>query len=95
DFLLIDRNSFEIRERHNRGGFYGFGGDFSFQTRRNLLIACEWGHPRLFRGGFTRSDIENVSGTFGSQLHVWQISPSILQESIELGAFDGCLTTTV
>ncbi|KAK6012608.1 hypothetical protein OSTOST_22219, partial [Ostertagia ostertagi] len=59
DFLLIDRHSFEIRERHNRGGFYGFGGDFSFQTRRNLLIACEWGHPRLFRGGFTRSDIEN------------------------------------
>ncbi|WKY08700.1 hypothetical protein Q1695_007879 [Nippostrongylus brasiliensis] len=95
DFLLIDRNSFEIRERHNRGAFYGFGGDFSFQTRRNLLIACEWGHPRLFRNGFTRSDIENVSESFGSQLHVWQISPGELKESIELGPFDGCLTTTV
>ncbi|EPB67274.1 selenium binding protein [Ancylostoma ceylanicum] len=59
DFLLIDRNSFEIRERHNRTGFTGFGGDFSFQTRRNLLIASEWGHPRLFRNGFTRSEIEN------------------------------------
>lgn len=95
DFLLIDRNSFEIRERHNRGGFYGFGGDFSFQTRRNLLIACEWGHPRLFRGGFTRSEIENVSESFGSRLHVWQISPGVLKESIDLGPFDGCLTTTV
>uniref|UniRef100_A0A7I4YRT0 Selenium-binding protein n=1 Tax=Haemonchus contortus TaxID=6289 RepID=A0A7I4YRT0_HAECO len=95
DFLLIDRDSFEIRERHNRSGFCGFGGDFSFQTRRNLLIACEWGHPRLFRSGFTLSDIENVSESFGSQLHVWQISPGILKESIELGPFEGCLTTTV
>ncbi|KAK6750660.1 hypothetical protein RB195_002559 [Necator americanus] len=95
DFLLIDRNSFEIRERHNRTGFTGFGGDFSFQTRRNLLIASEWGHPRLFRDGFTRSEIENVSESFGSQLHVWQISPGILKESIDLGPFDGCLITTV
>ncbi|CAJ0603342.1 unnamed protein product [Cylicocyclus nassatus] len=95
DFLLIDRNSFEIRERHNRTGFAGFGGDFSFQTRRNLLIASEWGHPRLFRNGFTRSEIENVSESFGCQLHVWQISPGILKESIDLGAYDGCLTTTI
>ncbi|VDK58938.1 unnamed protein product [Cylicostephanus goldi] len=28
-------------------------------------------------------------------LHVWQISPGILKESIDLGAYDGCLTTTV
>nr|CDJ98113.1 selenium-binding protein, putative [Haemonchus contortus] len=36
-----------------------------------------------------------VSESFGSQLHVWQISPGILKESIELGPFEGCLTTTV
>ncbi|EYC28677.1 hypothetical protein Y032_0007g3352 [Ancylostoma ceylanicum] len=39
--------------------------------------------------------ISSVSESFGSQLHVWQISPGILKESIELGPFDGCLTTTV
>lgn len=36
-----------------------------------------------------------MSESFGSQLHVWQISPGVLKESIDLGSFDGCLTTTV
>ncbi|EYC28681.1 hypothetical protein Y032_0007g3354 [Ancylostoma ceylanicum] len=76
DFLLIDRNSFEIRERHNRTGFTGFGGDFSFQTRRNLLIASEWGHPRLFRNGFTRSEIENeVNFNIAGSVRHQSISP--------------------
>ncbi|CAD6186619.1 unnamed protein product [Caenorhabditis auriculariae] len=94
DFVLLDRHTWEVRKK-NDSEFSSFGGDFALQPRHNLLISCEWGHPRLFRNGFTNSDLENVSESLGNQLHVWQISPPKLKQTIELHPFDGCLTSTV
>ncbi|PIC25696.1 hypothetical protein B9Z55_018530 [Caenorhabditis nigoni] len=92
DFVLIDRKTWEIRKKSDPT-FSSFGGDFSLQPRHNLLISSEWGHPRLFRDGFQPSELENES--FGSCLHVWQISPPKLLQSISLDSFDGSLVISV
>ncbi|CAP26959.2 Protein CBG06685 [Caenorhabditis briggsae] len=94
DFVLIDRKTWEIRKKSDPT-FSSFGGDFSLQPRHNLLISSEWGHPRLFRDGFQPSELENVSESFGSCLHVWQISPPKLLQSIGLDSFDGSLVISV
>ncbi|CAJ0576996.1 unnamed protein product, partial [Mesorhabditis spiculigera] len=56
DFLLIDRKNFTIRERVNKEDFAQFGGEFALQTRHNVLISCEWGHPRQFQSGLMLSE---------------------------------------
>uniref|UniRef100_A0A1I7T6T7 Methanethiol oxidase n=1 Tax=Caenorhabditis tropicalis TaxID=1561998 RepID=A0A1I7T6T7_9PELO len=94
DFLLIDRRTWEIRKKSEPTSS-AFGGDFSLQPRHNLLISSEWGHPRLLREGLSPSELENVSESFGSRLHVWQISPPKLLQSIDLDSSDGSLVVAV
>ncbi|RCN49925.1 hypothetical protein ANCCAN_03961 [Ancylostoma caninum] len=53
----------------------------------------KWSADKVFQ--VQSIQVVSVSESFGSHLHVWQISPGILKESIDLGPFDGCLTTTV
>ncbi|CAI2354761.1 unnamed protein product [Caenorhabditis sp. 36 PRJEB53466] len=94
DFVLIDRKSWDVRQK-SEPTFANFGGDFCLQPRHNLLISSEWGHPRLFRDGFSPSELENVSESFGSSLHVWQISPPKLLQSISLDPYSASLVTAV
>ncbi|PAV61896.1 hypothetical protein WR25_22818 [Diploscapter pachys] len=95
EFVILDRNSWMLRNQPTEEEFTCFGGDFSLQTRRNILISGEWGHPTSIRSGFTISDLENVSASFGNRIHIWQISPSKLKQTIELDPAEGCLLTTV
>ncbi|PAV75370.1 hypothetical protein WR25_14851 isoform B [Diploscapter pachys] len=95
EFVILDRNSWMLRNQPTEEEFTCFGGDFSLQTRRNILISGEWGHPKSIRSGFTISDLENVSASFGNRIHIWQISPSKLKQTIELDPAEGCLLTAV
>uniref|UniRef100_A0A8R1I5S0 Selenium-binding protein n=1 Tax=Caenorhabditis japonica TaxID=281687 RepID=A0A8R1I5S0_CAEJA len=94
DFVLIDRRTWDLRQK-SEPTFTNFGGDFCLQPRHNLLISSEWGHPRLFRDGLSANELENVSECFGSRLHVWQIGPPKLLQSIDLDPCDGSLVITV
>nr|Q21950.2 RecName: Full=Putative selenium-binding protein [Caenorhabditis elegans] len=94
DFILIDRRTWEVRKK-SEPTFSDYGGDFSLQPRHNLMISSEWGHPRLLRDGFMPSELENVSESFGARLHVWQISPPKLIQSINLDTCDGSLVICV
>ncbi|CAB3397326.1 unnamed protein product [Caenorhabditis bovis] len=94
DFILIDRKTWGLRPKSGNS-FSSFGGNFSLQPRHNVIISCEWGQPRLFRDGLSASDLENFSESFGSTIHIWQISPSKLIQSIELNPSHGCLITAI
>ncbi|CAI5452956.1 unnamed protein product [Caenorhabditis angaria] len=94
DYILLDRRTWELRQK-SEPTFANFGGEFSLQPRHNILISCEWGQPRLFRNGFTTDDLENVTESFGSSLHIWQISPPKMLQTLTLNPYDGCLISTV
>ncbi|CAI4221846.1 unnamed protein product [Auanema sp. JU1783] len=95
DFVLLDKKTFDIRTRKKTDTFSGYGGDFCLQTRHNVLISCEWGHPRIFRNGLSVDDLENVSTSFGTSIHIWQIAPGVLKQTIELDPRYAQFTTSV
>lgn len=60
------------------------GYDFWYQPYFDVLVASEWGAPRLFKQGFKPSDIENPAD-YGRSLNFYRLSDHTLVQSINLG----------
>lgn len=60
------------------------GYDFWYQPYFDVLVASEWGAPKLFKRGFKSSDIENPND-YGSSLNFYRLSDHTLFQSINLG----------
>ncbi|XP_031616959.1 methanethiol oxidase [Contarinia nasturtii] len=60
------------------------GYDFWYQPHFDVLVASEWGAPKLFKRGFKMSDIENPK-EYGRSLHFYRLSDHKLFQTINLG----------
>lgn len=60
------------------------GYDFWYQPHFDVMVASEWGAPRLFKRGFKDSDIENEKD-YGRSLNFYRWSDHTLVQTINLG----------
>lgn len=83
DFILFDSN-FDCVGTWTEGEKALCGYDYWYQPYFNLMIASEWGAPKLFRRGFhpddVKSDIE-----YGRRLNVYAWNERKLIDTIHLG----------
>lgn len=60
------------------------GYDFWYQPYFDVLVASEWGAPKLFRRGYHHSDIDDPAN-YGRSLNFYRLSDHTLVQSINLG----------
>lgn len=86
NFVLVDGKSFKVKGTWPAAGedVAPFGYDFWYQPYHNVLIATEWGHPRLFSKGLDLSHVED--GKYGTHLNVYDWTSHKLIQRIDLGS---------
>ncbi|KAI8519406.1 Methanethiol oxidase [Branchiostoma belcheri] len=83
-FVLLDGETFEVKGTWEAPGEETeFGYDFWYQPRHNVMISTEWGHPKLFCGGFDPQHY--ADGKYGQSLHVWDWTTHRRIQDIDLG----------
>lgn len=84
DFIQFD-NQFNCLGTWTRGEKRpDCGYDFWYQPHFDVLVASEWGAPKLFKRGFQMSDIENPK-EYGRSLHFYRLSDHTIFQTINLG----------
>lgn len=83
DFILFDKN-FEYVDTWTKGEKAICGYDFWYQPFFNVMIASEWGAPKVFRRGFQPGDIHLENDT-GRRLNVYDWKERKLIDTIHLG----------
>jgi methanethiol oxidase len=83
EFILLDKN-FECIGTWTSGETALCGYDFWYQPYFNLMIASEWGAPKLFRRGFTPEDVKS-DRDYGRRLNVYAWNERKLIDTIHLG----------
>ncbi|XP_055296101.1 methanethiol oxidase [Sitodiplosis mosellana] len=84
DFIQFD-NQFNCLGTWARGDKQpDCGYDFWYQPHFDVLVASEWGAPKLFKRGFKMSDIENPK-EYGRTLNFYRLSDHKLFQTIDLG----------
>jgi methanethiol oxidase len=83
DFVLFDRN-FECIGTWTKGRKAICGYDFWYQPLFNVMIASEWGAPKLFRRGYHPDDILSETD-YGRRLNVYDWKEQKLIDTIHLG----------
>lgn len=88
DFILFDKN-FECVGTWTKGKKAICGYDFWYQPYFNVMVASEWGAPKIFRRGFQSGDVSLEDDT-GRRLNVYDWQERKLIDTIHLGD-DGVL----
>lgn len=84
DFILFDKN-FECIGTWTKGDKKAICGyDFWYQPKFNLMVASEWGAPKVFRRGFEPGDIA-LENDYGRRLNVYDWQERKLIDTIHLG----------
>lgn len=83
DFILFDKN-FDCVGTWTKGEKAICGYDFWYQPFFNVMIASEWGAPKVFRRGFQPEDI-NLENDTGRRLNVYDWKEQKLIDTIHLG----------
>lgn len=82
NFLCIDTKTLSAKGTWNKGEKKArFGYDFWYQPYHDVLVASEWGIPRVFKKGFQPVDAEN----YGRCLNFYSWKERTLQQIINLG----------
>lgn len=84
DFILFDKN-FECVGTWTVGEKALCGYDYWYQPYFNIMVASEWGAPKLFRRGFHPDDVK-LDIEYGRRLNVYAWNERKLIDTIELGA---------
>lgn len=85
DFIQFD-SQFHCLGTWSRGEKKAICGyDFWYQPYIDVLVASEWGAPKLFKRGFRLSDIENPAD-YGRSINFYRLSDHKLFQTIDLGA---------
>ncbi|XP_076183640.1 methanethiol oxidase [Ptiloglossa arizonensis] len=85
DILCIDAETLEVKGTWTTGEKKAtFGYDFWYQPYHDVLIATEWGAPKIFKRGFTTSDASD-STIYGRSLNFYSWSERKLKQVINLG----------
>lgn len=83
DFILFNQK-FECVGTWTKGEKAICGYDFWYQPHFNVMIASEWGAPKVFRRGFEPGDIALENDT-GRRLNVYDWKEQKLVDTIHLG----------
>jgi len=83
DFILFDKN-FECLGTWTKGKKAICGYDFWYQPYFNVMVASEWGAPKVFRRGFQPGDVSLENDT-GRRLNVYDWKERKLIDTIHLG----------
>ncbi|XP_055596087.1 methanethiol oxidase-like [Uranotaenia lowii] len=84
DFVEFDKN-FNFVGTWTKGDKVAMCGyDFWYQPFFNVMVASEWGAPRLFRRGYHPSDIEDPT-QYGRRLNFYKWNERELFQTIDLG----------
>ncbi|XP_072382430.1 methanethiol oxidase [Diabrotica undecimpunctata] len=84
DFILLDGKSFEVKGTWLKGEKapkYNY--DFWYQPYFDVMVATEWGVPKIFKKGFQPSDTEPE--TYGRSLNFFSWKKREFIQSINLG----------
>lgn len=85
EFLCIDSETFEVKGLWTKGEKKAaFGYDFWYQPYHDVLVATEWGVPRVFKRGYKITDSADPK-TYGRSLNFYSWSERTLKQTINLG----------
>lgn len=85
DFLCIDSDTLEVKGTWIKSKEKGkFGYDFWYQPHHDIVVATEWGTPRVFKRGYSPNDPINEGMTFLPNIGIIKIS--FLQLIIKSGS---------
>ncbi|XP_011150896.1 methanethiol oxidase [Harpegnathos saltator] len=85
EFFCIDAETLEAKSTWTKGSAKAaFGYDYWYQPYHDVLIASEWGAPRVFKRGYNPSDSEDPK-IYGRSLNVYSWKEQKLKQSINLG----------
>ncbi|XP_043260574.1 methanethiol oxidase [Colletes gigas] len=85
EFLCIDSETCEIKGTWTKGEKKAsFGYDFWYQPYHNVLIATEWGAPRVFKNGF-KPGVASDPAAYGRSLNFYSWRERKLTQTINLG----------
>lgn len=83
DFVVFNSN-FEFIETWTKGKTADHGYDFWYQPYFDVMVASEWGAPKLFRRGFQPSDVVSPKD-YGRSINFYKWSEQKLMQTINLG----------
>lgn len=82
-FLILDGETFEIKENWERGKPSEFGYDFWYQPYHNIMVTSGWGAPNAFFDGFNPLDV--ARGRYCRALYFWDWEKHEQIQTIDLG----------
>ncbi|CRK94772.1 CLUMA_CG008266, isoform A [Clunio marinus] len=83
DFILFDKN-FDCLGTWTKGKKAICGYDFWYQPHFNIMVASEWGAPKIFRRGYENTDIESETD-YGRRINFYDWKEQKLIDTIHLG----------
>lgn len=84
EFILFDSQTFECRGTWTKGDKKAkCGYDFWYQPHFDVLVASEWGAPKLFKRGWRDEDANHEE--YGHHLNFYRWSDHTLIQTIDLG----------
>jgi len=93
-FVLVDGESFKVEGTWNlESEAVGFGYDFWYQPRHNVMVSSEWGAPEAFKQGFNPAHV--AEGRYGSSLHFWDWATQRRIASVDMAPQGGQLPLEV
>ncbi|XP_076757261.1 methanethiol oxidase [Xylocopa sonorina] len=85
EFLCIDAKTLQVKGTWTKGEKKAaFGYDFWYQPYHDVLVASEWGAPKVFKKGFSIDDPGDPV-RYGRSLNFYSWSKKTLQQTINLG----------
>lgn len=85
EFVLLDGKTFDVKATWTKGGkTAAFGYDFWYQPSIDIMIASEWGAPRVFKRGFQPHEAADRNA-YGTSLNIYSWSQRKLIQTIDLG----------
>lgn len=85
EFFCIDAETLETKGTWTKGEKKAaFGYDFWYQPYHDVLVATEWGAPRVFKKGYKPSDPADPT-IYGRSLNFYSWSEKKLKQTINMG----------
>ncbi|XP_017888059.1 methanethiol oxidase [Ceratina calcarata] len=85
EFLCIDSETLEVKGTWTKGEKKAsFGYDFWYQPYHDVLVASEWGVPRVFKKGFT-PNVASDPKIYGRSLNFYSWNDKTLNQVLNLG----------
>ncbi|XP_066595810.1 methanethiol oxidase [Prorops nasuta] len=85
EFFLIDSETHQVKGTWTSGTKAKYGYDFWYQPYHDVLVASEWGVPRIFKKGYRGPADSEDPNIYGRSLNFYSWSERTLKSTINLG----------